>query len=226
VTLAEHKVILGVRSGGPTSARRDDSENAPRFFSYGAALLGQRAYGRARLAFRQARDLAPHNSEYWIGLGRVYLEEGDLLAARTHFVKAKELAADPSRANAWLAATYRRMGQYELALGILGSLSEQYPRDKDTWSEVGLCLLKSGRYEEAIPPFQHALDVDPDDLSAHFNLMRCYRSMRRLGSARKEEAIYQTLKEDSLPSVITNRYVQDHPDIERESQANHEHLLR
>ena len=38
--------------------------------------------------------------------------------------------------------------------------------------------------------------VDPDDLAAHYNLMRCLRRLHRLPEARHEEVIYQTLRED------------------------------
>jgi hypothetical protein len=70
------------------------------------------------------------------------------------------------------------------------------------------------------------LDIDPDDLSAHYNLMRCLRRLRRLSEARHEEVIYQTLREDDNAKQIGLAYLRTHPLADRETRTVHEHPLR
>jgi len=47
------------------------------------------------------------------GLGRVYLTEGDLLAARAQFEQARRLSPNDPRPRAFLATTLRKIGQYD-----------------------------------------------------------------------------------------------------------------
>jgi hypothetical protein len=69
------------------------------------------------------------------------------------------------------------------------------------------------------------LDIDPDDTAAHYNLMQCYRRMRRLSDARREEAIYRMLQDDEPLTYITEPYLREHPDAARERLPVHDHRL-
>jgi tetratricopeptide (TPR) repeat protein len=199
---------------------------AMRFYDYGVALLRQEDLARAAGAMRRAGALLPGRPEGPLGLGRVYLEEGDLIAAREQFLAALRLAPRDAQARLFLGRTYRKMGQYEGALAILQPLAVQFPRDRAIQFEIGQCQFQSGRYEEASEAFTRMLDVDPNDLAAHYNLMTCNRQLRRFPETRREEAIYRYLKEDESVRRLTADYLEAHPAIAREAQSIHEHLLR
>jgi tetratricopeptide (TPR) repeat protein len=49
----------------------------------------------------------------------------------------------------------------------------------ETEFERGLALFNRGRYEEAIPHFERAIDKDPDFAQAHLYLGRSYLSLTR-----------------------------------------------
>jgi predicted Zn-dependent protease len=116
------------------------------------------------------------------------------------------------------------MGQSEQALQMLEPLGKTHPGDSATWLDIGLCYFSMGRYVDAIEPFNHMLEIDPDNEVGHFELMQCYRKLRRITDARREEAIYRALHTDSPPALV-QRYLSAHPDAAREAQPIHEHLL-
>jgi Flp pilus assembly protein TadD len=196
-----------------------------RLYDYGVGLLLQGDLPRAQRAMRWVQALVPLDVRGYLGLGRVYLTEGDLLAARTQFEKARRIAPRDPRPRAFLAATERRMGQYDSALALLQPLERDYPQDRLLNFDIGMCRYLSGHYEEASTAFRRMLDVDPDDLSAHYNLMRCLRRLHRVSEARHEEVIYQTLREDDNAKQVGLAFLQAHPLADRETRTVHEHRL-
>jgi Flp pilus assembly protein TadD len=194
-----------------------------RFYDYGIGLLLQGDLPRAQRAMRRVQDWAPDDARGYFGLGRVYLTEGDLLAARAQFERALRLAPADPRPRAFLAMTERRMGQYDHALEILEPLARAYPRDRLLWFDIGMSHYLAGRYEEGARSFERVLGIDPDDLAAHYNLMRCLRSLRRVPDARREEVIYQALHEDDAAKEIALAFLQRHAWADRETRTIHEH---
>lgn len=53
----------------------------------------------------------------------------------------------------------------EIKLGI-----SQDPYDADNWVVWGLILRSTGNYVQALHKFEHALNIDPDNRSAHFEM--------------------------------------------------------
>jgi Flp pilus assembly protein TadD len=174
---------------------------------------------------RRVQARAPADWRGFFGLGRVYLTEGDLLAARAQFERAAQLAPLDPRPRAFLATTVRKSGQYGEAIALLLPLVGQYPRDRMLWFDLGMSHYLSGSYEEAARSFEAILAVDPDDLAAHFNRMRCLRRLRRIPEARQEEVIYEALREDDAAKRIGLSFLEQHPWAERETRTIHEHEL-
>jgi Flp pilus assembly protein TadD len=200
-----------------------------RFYIYGVGLMrpnaGPAELAQARAAFREAIRVRPDKADYLTALARAYLAEGDLLSARAQLEQALTLDRRSPRARAWLGSTLLRMGQLEAALAILNPLSREFPRDGALWIDLGLCQLKSAQYEPASEAFTHALEVDPNDSTAHYNLMRCYTAMNRLTDARREEAIFRALQDDEPLTNLVEPFLQSHPGLRRESNRMHVHPL-
>jgi Flp pilus assembly protein TadD len=117
------------------------------------------------------------------------------------------------------------MGQLEAALATLNPLARDYPRDGALWIDIGLCYLKGAQYESASEAFAHALEVDPNDSTAHYNLMRCYTALNRLTDARREEAIFRALQDDEPLTNLVEPFLQAHSDLRREALGMHVHPL-
>lgn len=230
---ASHMVEVMVRPAGAASSvtiaangQRDDPAHGRRFYAYGIALLAQRDLPRAIRAFRQAASLEPRRSEYLVGLARAHADEGDLLSAREELQRAIQLVPSSDAGRVWLGRVLRLMGQYDVALAELRPAADRHPDDAQTWSDIGLCLLRSGRYAEAIEPFTRMLAIDPTDVSGHLNLLQCYRSLRRWTEARREEGIYRALHDDLAPTEAIESYLRSHPGERIETAPIHEHVLK
>jgi tetratricopeptide (TPR) repeat protein len=174
---------------------------------------------------RYVQEWAPLDVRGYLGLGRVFLTEGDLLAARAQFEQARRIMPRDPRPAAFLATTHRRIGQYDRALAELEPLLCDYPRDRQLWFDRGMCYYLMGRFDEAVRAFRAMLSIDPDDLAAHYNLMRCLRPLHRIPEARHEELIYQTLREDDGAKQVGLAYLRQHPSADRETRTVHEHDL-
>ena len=149
-----------------------------------------------------------------------------MLAARVQFELAQHLAPSDPRPQAFLATTDRRIGQYDRALAELEPLVREYPRDRQLQFDEGMCYYLTGRFEPAERAFQAMLDIDPDDLAAHYNRMRCLRQLHRVTEARHEQVIYQTLREDDSAKQIGLAYLRRHSLADRETRTVHEHDLK
>jgi tetratricopeptide (TPR) repeat protein len=222
--LAEHSVDIFVGTGAQNRVV-SDVRNAPRLFAYGAALLNQRDLAASRAAFQEAVRLSPRNAEYLIGLARANLADGDLLSARNQLEKALQLEHNSPRAQAWLGTTLRLMGQFEASLGLLTPLAERYPSDRQLWMDIGLCYLQSGKNDEAAQAFTSLLAIDPDDASAHYNLMQSYLRTKKISLARREEAIFRALQDDEPLRSLKDPYLKAHPQDGVEAQLIHQHRL-
>ena len=174
---------------------------ARRWRDYGAALTRVQAYPQAIQALNRALSRNPADLETLLALGRVFLEEGDLLAAREQFGRAAAAAPDDARASAWDASIERKMGQPEAAARMLAPLVRRFPRDAKLRFELGKSLMDQLRNEEAARQFEAMLDIDPLDRTAHFNLMLCRQRLNQLSVARREEVIYRLLNDENTPPL-------------------------
>jgi hypothetical protein len=71
---------------------------------------------------------------------------------------------------------------------------------------------------------QRVLEIDPEDLQAHYNLMLAYRGLGDEKMAREHETRYLRFKADEASQTITGPYRQLHPEDNNERQSIHEHV--
>ncbi|MCW3098590.1 MAG: putative system TPR-repeat lipoprotein [Chthonomonadaceae bacterium] len=226
-TLAEETLALPAL--GAPGRLRPESETALRFVEYGLGLLAPKDApdaARARRAFLAAQRLAPNRPEPFLGLGRAYLVEPELLAAKAQFNAALRLAPDSPAAQADLGVVYSKQGEYDHALNLLRPLAQRFPQDGTLQFDLGLTLFRSGDYVSAVTAFQNSLAADPDNAAAHFQLKQCFQHLQRVPEARREEAIGQYLAEDPLASLLVPPFLSTHPDIRQTARPIPEHRMR
>jgi len=71
---------------------------------------------------------------------------------------------------------------------------------------------------------QSVLEIDPEDLQAHYNLMLCYNGLGNEKLAKEHQARYMRFKADESSQAITGPYRQAHPEDNNERQSVHEHV--
>ena len=227
VPIAEDEVTLPVvphnapAEPPKTIVRKEEWQ---RWNDYGIGLFLQGDLKGAAAAFEKVTEADPNNPDGWVNIGRCAVQEGDMARARTVLEKALGLSPDLARANFFYAKVLRSDGNYDGAAMRLRMVLAQYPRDRVALNDLGRILFLQRKYEEAVKALESVLEVDPEDLQAHYNLMLCYNGLGNQKLAKEHQDRYMRFKADEASQAITGPYRQIHPEDNNERQAVHEHV--
>lgn len=227
VTLAEDEATLRVL---PRDAPEPEAkavllaEDWMRWNDYGIGLLLQGDLKGAEAAFMRVTEVAPDNPDGWVNIGRARVAEGDVEGGREVLEKALAIQPDLARGLYFLSRVQRAEGEIEEAVATLQRVVAQYPRDRVVRNDLGRNLFLLRRFAEAVEQFETTLSIDPEDLTAHYNLMLCYNGLRQPERAQQHQGRYMRFKADESAQAITGPYRLKHPHDNRERQAIHEHL--
>ena len=226
VTVSENEVTLNVlpaNSPLPQPKMMLKPDDWTRWNDFGIGLLLQGDLKGARQAFEQITKMDPKNPDGWVNLGRVAVQEGDMVRARTVLENALQLKPDLARANYFFARVLRAEGNYDAAADRLLKVIVQYPEDRVVRNDLGRIYFLQRKYADAVAQFQKTLKIDPEDLQAHYNLMLCYQGVGESAKAQQEQKLYLRFKADESSQALTGPYRQAHPHDNNERQAIHEH---
>ncbi len=187
VTLAKAtaKVELGEPHWEPI-VRKQDRE---RWNDWGIGMLLQGDLKGAEYAFRRVTEAEPEYADGWLNVARALIQEGETEAARPFVEKSLALVPSLARGHFFLAMVQKAAGDYAGALAQLNETVRQYPRDRVALNQVGRILFLERRYADAVAALDKTLDVDPEDLQAHYNLMLCYRGLGQPEKADREQKL-------------------------------------
>lgn len=140
----------------------------------------------------------------------LFLMDSDQRGALLEF--EKELRANPNHWPTLLAAAFleTRQGTPEVAMQFAERARKLAPANY-SWlcdAEVGRALLAQDQPEKAVPLFEHAVKLQPENAQAHFFLEQAYRRVGRTADARKQREEFVRLKAlqdpQSLPAATKN----------------------
>jgi Flp pilus assembly protein TadD len=226
VTLAENEATIRVLPTGALEPERKvvlDAKEWTRWNDYGIGLLLQGDLRGAEDAFLKITEMAPKNPDGWVNVGRVRAQEGNVAGAREAIERALTLDPALARALYFLGRTEKSEGKLEEAAATFRKVLDQFPRDRVVRNDLGRVLFLLRRYAEAVKEFETTLSIDPEDVTAHYNLMLCYNGLRQPDRAKQHQARYLRFKMDESSQAITGPYRQKHPHDNNERQAVHEH---
>ena len=227
VALAEDEVTLPVTARGtPTTTQKVElkAEDWQRWNDYGIGLFLQGDLKGAAAAFEKVTEIDPKNPDGWTNIGRAAVQEGDMDRARVVLEKSLALSPTLARTNFFYAKVLRSGGNYEGAAQHLRTVLAQYPKDRVALNDLGRILFLERKYPDAVKLLQSVLEIDPEDLQAHYNLMLCYNGMGNEKLAKEHQERYLRFKADEASQVITGPYRQLHPEDNNERQSVHEHV--
>ena len=165
-----------------------------RWNDYGIGLLLQGDLKAAQVAFSKVTEMEPTYLDGWVNIARCRIQEGDMQGAEAMLEKAFEIQKtlppeNPHRAKVhyFYALVQETYGNYDTAIEHLQHAAAQFPRDTRIRNKLGRIHFLKRNYETALTEFQKTLTVDPEDLDAHYNMMRCYRALKN-PSLRREIA--------------------------------------
>ena len=220
--------VVGTVPGFPST---EIIENArERWNDYGIGLLLQGDLKAAETAFLKVTEIEPEYLDGWVNVARVKIEEGDMQGAEAMLEKAFEIQKtlppeNPHRAKVhyFHALVQETHGNYDTAIEHLQRAAAQFPRDTRVRNRLGRMHFLKREYETALTEFQKTLTVDPEDLDAHYNMMRCYRALKNPSLAAKSQKLYLRFKADESVDAITGIPRRADPNVNRERQRIHEH---
>jgi tetratricopeptide (TPR) repeat protein len=224
--MAEAETTLRVVSKGESQAPDRpylDRSVRERWNDYGIGLLLQGDIKSAEAVFLKVTEMDPGYADGWVNVGRARVQEGNMSAAEE--ILRQALKVDPSLASAhfFLGLALKSLGRYDESLEHFRSAAARYPRDRVVRNQIGRVLFLKRLFRDAVGEFQKVLDVDPEDLQAHYNLMLSYQGLGETELAARERRLYERFKADESAQAITGPYRQLHPDDNNERQQIHEH---
>ena len=231
--MADAKTTLRVIPASQNiTQRKSDVANArERWNDYGIGQLLQGDLRSAQKAFREVTILDPDYLDGWVNLARCHIKEGNIQGAETMLDKAfeiqKTLPPDNlhrAKVHYFHALVQESYGNYDIAIQHLQRAISQFPRDTRVRNELGRMHFLKREYEAALVQFQKTLKVDPEDLDAHYNMMRCYRALKNPSMAAKSQKLYLRFKADESVDAITGIARRADLDANRERQPIHEHI--
>jgi Tfp pilus assembly protein PilF len=200
-----------------------DQSVRERWNDYGIGLLLQGDLKGAQAAFQNVMAMDPGYADGPVNVARSRILEGEIDAAIPMLEKALKLSPQLAKAHYFLGTALKTFGRYDEALEHLKIAAEQYPRDRVVLNEIGRILFLQRKFDEAIASFRRALDVDPEDLDAHYNLMLCYQGAGDHTLAEREMTLYSRFKANEAAQAITGPFRLKSPHDNNERQSIHEH---
>ncbi len=133
----------------------DATEFERNYLALGSVFFQREYFEQSRIFFELALRDDGSSAEALYGLGSVYLKQAKPAEARDNFERAVKARA---------------------------SFPETLP---NAWNNLGLLETQQGRTDEAIPLFEQALKVSPNNLIALDNLASAYRQQKRWDEAHR-----------------------------------------
>jgi tetratricopeptide (TPR) repeat protein len=207
----------------PVAAPVMDKSVRERWNDYGIGLLLQGHLKGAEAVFLKVTEMDPAYADGWVNVARARLQEGNAQGAEEMLRQALARDAGLAKTHFFLGSALKAQGRYDEALDHLRAAAARYPRDRVVLNQLGRILFLKRRHREAIAELQKVLEIDPEDLPAHYNLMLAWQGLGDGERARQEQALYERFKADEAAQSITGTFRQLNPHDNNERQSIHEH---
>ena len=89
-----------------------------------------------------------------------------------------------------------RLSECDTGLEQFKKALDREPRFAEAWWGRGLCLMDTGKQNDAVAAFDRAIRLRPDFASAHYDLGMIYADEGRRDLASKEYGLLETLSPD------------------------------
>ncbi|MGH9334816.1 MAG: tetratricopeptide repeat protein, partial [Vicinamibacteria bacterium] len=229
VTMAEAEVTLPVAEAPVEAAdsihsiQGDKRVEALRWNDYGIGLLLQGDLRGAERAFTRVTEIDPGYADGFVNVARVRVQEGDPQAAQEMLDKGLELAPNLAKSHYFYGLTLKTQGRYDEALESFRRAAASYPRDRVVRNQIGRVLFLEREFGQAVAELSKTLEIDPEDLEAHYNLMLSYQGLGDEAKAEQHRKLYLRFKADEASQFITGDYRRLHPADNNERLSIHEH---
>jgi Tfp pilus assembly protein PilF len=200
--------------------RKQDRE---RWNDWGIGLLLQGDLKGAEYAFKKVTEAEPEYADGWLNVARALIQEGEMEAAKPYVEKALSINSKLGRIHFFKAMIEKVDGDYDKALASLRTVESAYPRDRVVLNQIGRLLFLKREYAGAVAALERVLQVDPEDVQAHYTLMLAYRGLGNAEASKRSEKLFRRFKADESSQTITARPRMLSPEDNNERQMIHDH---
>jgi serine/threonine protein kinase/tetratricopeptide (TPR) repeat protein len=141
--------------------------------------------------YKRAVELDPNFAMAWARLGVVYINSGAVSRSQQYFRKAYELSGNVSeREKLYIAGHYYQnvTGDLSKVVETLELSTRTYPRNLDSWVNLGVAYTAIGDFAKAKTATQRALAIQPDDGIAQENYLSMLIILDELPEAKEAAA--------------------------------------
>lgn len=236
VEMARSERILLVGAENKGAADPKSSNDWRRWNNYGISLLDQKQFPQAADAFDEVIDFKNEYRAFaYTNKALALMEMGGWKEAEDLIEKALKLDQTNYRAIFQMGRIDRVRSRLEKAEAEFKKVLENYPRDRLTLQQLGeLAKIKADTVDESARKkqleiakgfYEQILAIDPEDVSAHYNMMLIYQKLGLREDARREARIFQDLKDDPQVTSLASNFLQTNWHIGNESLPFHTHDL-
>jgi Flp pilus assembly protein TadD len=208
-TLAADSVRLPIRGSrdtgqGTRDTKKRGNPDKPwlRWNDYGIGLFNQGDLKGAARAWTRVAELAPDKPDGPLNRARAEIAEGRLADATASLALAERIRPGWGKTAFFRSIVARDEGRLDDAERDLRAVLAKFPLDRVAWNMLGGVLWLAGRFPEAADAYGKTLAIDPEDLTAHYNLMRVYRALGNRRLAEIHAAEYRKFKEDETGRAV------------------------
>jgi len=179
----------------------------------GMAYYARGNYDDAVKAFLKGADLDPTDARCYKFLSRAYdSSPSQAEEVIERFRRYAELQPGNGRALYYYAMSLwkgKRAQDSSRDLGQIGSLLQKAiaadPKLPEAHLQLGNLTADQGKFAEAIPEYQRALELDNDLADAHYRLAQAYVRTGQKDKAQEQFTTYQTLRAEHLADLDKQR---------------------
>ena len=133
------------------------------WFQKGEALIDtpQQYSDQQAEYFEKAVELAPQLVPARYNLALIYIRQEKLDRALVHLNALIEVEKDNSRGILLRAGVLEKRGQFDLLKEDVATILDKDPANPEAWELLGRSHYREKRYQEALPAFRKALELDP-----------------------------------------------------------------
>ncbi len=225
VTLAQARVSVPVAPRGAKTEWRYSAARTSweRWNDWGIGSLLQGDLKAAEFGFLRVTEARPEYADGWLNVARALIQEGEIDRAKLFVEKALHLDASLGRVWFFKAMAEKAEGDYGAALASLREVEKRYPRDRVVQNQIGRILFLKRDFRGAVAALRKALEVDTEDVQAHYNLMLAYRGLGDMENARRHERLFRRFKADESAQALTAKARMLSAEDNNERQQIHEH---
>jgi len=223
VEIASRSQVLKIGENAPEAADPSDNPEWMRWNNLGIAFLDQFQYAEAIKAFTEVVKLRPLYADAYINIGLTEIVWEKYDSARTAIRKALTLDPDSARALYYDGLLQRRAGNTEQEIADFRKVVDKFPQSRDARRELGITYYQQNDNSAALEQFEALQRIDPDDLTAHYNLSILYRRMGKPKEAAEQQEMFVDKKVDPGAPTYSLNFLRVHPEISTESIPWHMH---